>query len=153
MISILLTDGKYAVVDDEDAVLAAVKWRLHNHGYACRSGEKPKSTILLHRVIAARMGLDLEGKMVDHIDQDRLNNRRLNIRAATMAENQRNRSAQRNSSSGYKNIRWRERYKKWTTHITVNKKQIHIGHFSTLQEAVEAQAEAARRHHKEFARP
>ncbi len=86
-----------AVLDDEDWTLGRDRWYLNNHGYAVRtlrvhetSGQMyPRKTALLHRVV---MGLDFgDPRQVDHIDRDRLNCCRSNLRILTIGQQAQNR--------------------------------------------------------------
>jgi hypothetical protein len=70
-----------AYVSDEDACLAQHCWRLCGAGYAARGvGTRiTRGNVYLHRVVAERAGLEIQGVHVDHIDGDRLNNTRGNL--------------------------------------------------------------------------
>ena len=107
--------------------------------------------VLIHRVIF----LWHHGHMptyIDHKDLNKLNNRIGNLRPATKAENGRNRSKQRNNTSGHKGVTWDKSRSKWTAAIVVNQKRIYLGRFEDLNIAAKAYAEAAVRYHGEFAR-
>jgi hypothetical protein len=87
---------------------------------------------------------------VDHIDADRHNNNIENLRAATPAQNQRNKPIQRNNSSGYKNIRYKNG--KWVVELKVNGKAKYFGRFEDLELAALVAFEARDKYHGEFAR-
>ena len=57
---------------------------------------------------------------------------------------------QKNNKSGSIGVCWDKRYKKWRAYITVNKKRIELGHFSTFDNAVQSRRNAEDKHHKEF---
>ena len=88
---------------------------------------------------------------IDHINGDRKDNRILNIREATKAQNNRNTGISKNNTSGYKGV---SRIRgKWRARIGIEGgKQMSIGHYSTPYEAHLAYEEAAETHHKEFKR-
>lgn len=82
---------------------------------------------------------------VDHCNNDTLNNRRRNLRAATRSENHQNRAgAQRNSKSGMRGVCWSSRKRKWQALIKVGNKRKHLGYFGTIRDAEIAVKEARR---------
>ena len=80
---------------------------------------------------------------IDHINGDKTDNRVENLREATNAENQRNRAAQRNNTSGFKGVSWNKRDSKWRAYIQVDGKFRHLGNFATPEEAHAAYCKAA----------
>jgi hypothetical protein len=152
MKSITLTKGKVAWVDDEDYEwLNQWKWHANVHGltwYAVR-GVGPSSSqlnIKMHRLIM-NAPEDME---VDHINGNGWDNRRENLRLCTNLQNQWNRPKQRNNTTGYKGVK-RSRGKFRAT-IQFRKKDIHLGHFSTAEQAARAYDKKARELFGEFAR-
>lgn len=89
-------------------------------------------------------------KIVDHENRVRSDNRWINLRAATRAQNNQNRE-QRAGASGFKGVHQAPGSSSWTSKIQVNGKQIHIGSFATAEEAAAAYEVAAKKHHGEFA--
>ncbi len=89
---------------------------------------------------------------LDHINGTRTDNRITNLREATGSQNGSNRGVQKDSISGIKGVRWHRRINRWQARITVQRKQMHLGYFTTSDEAAAAYAEAAAKHHGEFAR-
>lgn len=76
------------------------------------------------------------GLVVDHINNDTLDNRRDNLRIVTYAENPQNRSgANRNSQSGTRGVYWDAERGVWRAMIRTNGKRLHLGRFTNLQEA------------------
>lgn len=85
---------------------------------------------------------------VDHIDQNRLNNRIENLRLVTRSENMQNTTAaQSNSSSGIKGIFYDRSRRKWAASLNVGGAKVFFQRFNTKQEAMEARAEAVRKYH------
>lgn len=99
-IIIPLTLGQFAMVDIDDADLADCKWAM-NARYACR--RQNGNAILMHRVIMERkLQRPIQDNMiVDHIDNNPLDNRRSNLREATPAQNLWNSEKQKNNSTRY----------------------------------------------------
>jgi len=152
MKEIHLTQGKIALVDDADFEwLSQRKWYAVKLGrkkrlYAARRGPSHVQ-ILMHREI-----LDApHGTRVDHADDNGLNNQRINIRFATMAQNVMNRGPQSNNTGKYKGVTL-ERYSgKWIAHIKFDGRKKRLGAFATPELAAQAYNEAAKIHFGEFA--
>jgi hypothetical protein len=89
--------------------------------------------------------------LVDHADGDGLNNCRYNLRDGSGFRNNANKRMLRSNTSGYKGVGWNERKGKWVARIGVNRKPIHLGYFSTPEEAAHAYDEAAIRYFGEYA--
>lgn len=149
---IKLSQGKFTLVDDDDFKwLSEWKWYF-NKGYAVRNSSYilgKRITLFMHREIL-RVPVEM---FTDHIDGDELNNRRGNLRICTKSENARNRKILSINASGYKGVNWRKLEKKWQAHIKVNGIQIHLGYFTTAQEAACVYDRAALKYFGEFARP
>lgn len=89
---------------------------------------------------------------IDHINGDSTDNRIVNLRDVTTAQNSLNRGLRRNNTSGIKGVSWSKKSQKWLVHIAVNKQLLHVGLFDTIEDARAARIEAANRLHGEFAR-
>lgn len=102
-----------------------------------------KKTLKLHRAIF----LMLHGYLpafIDHVDHNRLNNRRNNLVAATAADNTRNCSLQKNNRSGVVGVSWSSHRNKWVAMIWHQSKAIPLGRFNEFDEAVMARKHAER---------
>jgi hypothetical protein len=152
MKTIPLTQGKVAIVDDTDyEYLMQWDWYFHAKKYAARSirPESGPATVLMHREVAERKGI--ESKYVDHIDLNRLNNRRGNLRAATNSQNMANRGPTKRNTSGFKGV-FRDKSKhKWLASIRVAGHQIHLKRFDDKIDAAKAYNAAAVELFGEFA--
>lgn len=151
---IQLTQGKVAIVDDEDyAALSKYKWfavKNKNRFYAARkhltlSGSR---NLFMHLVIANTP----KGFQTDHRNGDSLDNRRSNLRTCTQVQNQHNVGRRADNTSGYKGVSWVPRERKWLATIQNNGKRIYIGRFNTADEAGRAYDDKAQELHGEFAR-
>jgi hypothetical protein len=154
MITVPLTQGFVAVVDDDDAWVLDYSWRVtvdrSGHRYARRSirtGHKVRD-ILMHREISKAA----PGTMVDHKDGDGLNNRRSNLRLATDSQNQWNRKSKRAGTySRYKGVSWYKAYGTWMAEICKDGVRTYLGQFASEVEAAKAYDRAALEAFGEFA--
>lgn len=146
-----LTQGQYAIVDAEDyARVIQWKWSARwnkwtNTFYAVRSDRSEKGvhrTILMHRFL-----LLTDAPHVDHENHVTLDNRRKNLRPATVPQNRWNQGPNSLNKSGYKGVHLRTLAKPWVAKI--NRKL--IGYFRTAEEAARAVDAEAIRTHGEFA--
>lgn len=151
-----LTQGKFALVDDNDyEELSKYKWYASEmkkrNWYAGRNRKKHEGKdglILMHRFIMKAK----KGTQVDHIDGNGLNNQRSNIRICTNSQNQANKKMPRTNKSGYKGVSWFKRDKKWRAKMIFNGKDIHIGLFKKIEDAAKAYDLAAVKFQGEFAK-
>ncbi len=147
-----LTQGKFALVDNDDlALLSKWKW-CYSKGYAVRSFVKQDGKRALIAMHTALM-IPPFGMEVDHRDGDGLNNQRSNLRLATHQQNLCNKSAQKNSASGIKGVSWCESRNKWAAFIRHNGKTKNLGRFANRADAINAYNVAAIKAQGEFARP
>lgn len=145
-----LTQGKFALVDDEDhEFLNQWKWSYCN-GYAVRKRRQSNQNVYMHRAILERMGFT-DFKECDHINRGKADNRRCNLRPVAHSQNMCNCSKSKNNTSGRTGVIWRERVKKWCAQIQVNGRHIHLGYFDDIEEAAQVRDEAAKKYHGEFA--
>lgn len=149
-----LTQGKFAIVDDEDYVeLSKYKWcamKNWNTFYAVRMVpvRGRQKTVLMHREILHLIG----SSQGDHRNRNGLDNTRNNLRECSPSENSRNQVVKKNNISGYKGVHWDKVAKKWVACVGVNSKQIYLGTFTCLIKAAKCYNEAAEKYHGEFAR-
>lgn len=91
-------------------------------------------------------------KIIDHIDNDRTNNRIENLREATQQQNCLNRVTHKNNRSGYKNVHWEKGMNKWCVLVNVHGKRKVLGYFEDVEFAGFVAEEARAKFHGEFAR-
>ena len=145
MKEIQLTQGKSTIVDDEDfPYLNQFKW-YHAQGYAAI--KRNDRVVRLHKLI-----LNIpKNYEIDHKNNDKLDNRKENLRICTHAQNVKNRSLNSNNTSGYKGVDFSKIAGKWRARINLNGKSISLGYFRNKLEATFAYKQGAFKYHKEFA--
>ena len=156
MKKIPLTQGKYAIVDDEDYEwLSQWKWFCVKVGggiyYAARN-DKKTGIILMHRQILKAK----KGETIDHKNRNSLDNRKKNIRFCNHSQNAINSkkycaNGGSKPSSDYKGVWWDKNHLKWSAMICCNYKKIWLGRYSSEIEAAKAYDRKAKELFGEFA--
>lgn len=150
--TIPLNQGKAALVDGADyESLAIHKWFLCA-GYARRNemNDWKLTRIYMHRAILGLVAGD--PRRVDHINGDRLDNRRANLRVCTHQENIWNSRISRNNECGFKGVHLIKETGRYRASITVAGKSIHLGCAATKKAAHALYMDAANKFYGEFAR-
>lgn len=145
-----LTQGKFAKVDDDMfKYLNQWKWYFSNTGYAQResSRKQGRRSILMHRVINNTP----KGMETDHINMNRLDDQKENLRSCSHQENQQHKKIYKNNKSGYRGVTFRKDKSKWEAYIGAGGRRNHIGYFENAEEAARAFDEAARTYRGCFA--
>lgn len=152
----LLIDGTispflgYALVDNEDyEKLSQYNWGLNSFGYVARLGKVDGKwkMILMHRIIMDTP----KGMVTDHINGNKVDNRKKNLRVCTHQENCRNSTKHRKTNkSGYHGVSAYGK-KKWQANIRGDGGVIRLGTFLNKIDAAKAYDEAAKKYHKDFA--
>ena len=136
MKKIKLTQGKFALVDDEDfEKLNKYKWystKPTSLYYAITFINK--RNIRMHRFILNPK----REEEIDHIDGNGLNNQKINLRICTHSQNMTNHKIRRDNTSGVSGIYWNKCAKKWQAYIGFKNKIIYLGIFKTLKDARES---------------
>lgn len=137
MKEIQLSQGLVALVDDEDfEALNQFKWcanKMGNAFYAARNirVDGKRTRITMHCEV-------MNGKWIDHIDHNGLNNQKSNLRFCTRSENQMNKQKKENTSSIYKGVYFYKPNGRWQASIRINYKKIHLGYFDLEIDAAKA---------------
>lgn len=155
---IQLTQGKVALVDDEDyEYLNKWKWCLRGTGrgkfYAIRGFSKSKKSnikgsISMHRQLMKPK----KGYVIDHLDGNTLNNQKNNLRICTQSQNISNQKISVSNTSGYKGVCYDKKMNKFRAQIVCNKKRYYLGSYDNPVDAAHIYNAAAIKYHGEFAK-
>lgn len=147
--------GKFAIVDDDDfESLNQFKWHLCK-GYAGRIeylGRENKQSIrrgvFIHRVVTGAE----PGQHTDHINGNKLDNRKSNLRACNRFQNLQNIGISKRNKSGYKGVHWHKKAGKWVAEINAFGQRHYLGLFTELEQAAQAYKRKSQELHKEFSK-
>ena len=142
----------YAIIDDEDFErINKYNWIISSNGYAVHYKSKNRKylgIIRMHRII-----LDTpRDKFIDHINGNKLDNRKQNLRFATNSQNQANAKIRSTNKSGFRGVSFHNWSGKWIVGIKVMGKSINLGYFSNPKEAAMAFDDAAKIYQGKFAK-
>lgn len=137
------------MVDDSDfELLNQFNWQVDKSGCVNTHGNKYQPRILMHRLLLN----PLKSLEVDHIDGNRLNNQRSNLRLATSSQNKLNRGVRKDNKVGLKGVIWNETRKCFQSYIKIPfGKYLYLGKFDDKFEASKAYNKASIKYHGEFA--
>jgi len=97
-------------------------------------------------------GVDPLEYTVDHRNGNTIDNRIKNLRLATYQQQQFNLGLSKKNKSGVTGVRWNKGSKRWVAYVSMNWKQIHLGHFTNKEDAIQARKEAEIKYYGEFRR-
>ncbi len=125
-----------------------MKWYLiQNCNYVCGNNKNGKD-FLLHRFIMNPPS----NKLIDHINGNKLDNRKCNLRIVNKSQNAMNSKKPKNNTSGVKGVYWDKLSKKWEASIQVNMKKKSLGYFKNKDESIKARKESESELFGEYAR-
>lgn len=135
----------YAIIDDGDLKVATANdWHLSHNGYAIRrerygpDGRK-KRIVYLHKEI---FGPVPHGYEIDHVNGNKLDDRRSNLRRATRSQNNGNAKPRHGCSSRFKGVAWHNRGY-WWAYINKDGKRHNLGYYDKEVEAARAYNKAS----------
>lgn len=133
-VKVKLNDENYMLCDIEDwDRFKGHYWFINDTGYAvCETMKTGK--LRFHKLVT---GTTAE-VIIDHINRNKLDNRKCNLRIATKEVNGINRGLQSNNTTGYKGVYFDKRRRVWKAWVKVSGKLITLGSYPTKEEAIAA---------------
>lgn len=136
----LINTDKVTICDAKDfGLVSKHRWRMNGSGYAITYINR--NPVGMHRLISNCP----DGMEVDHINRERLDNRRSNLRICTKTQNAINQGLRSSNSSGYTGVR--KHGTGWQAFITADHKQILLGTFRDIEDAYKARLDAEKKYH------
>jgi len=135
--------------DDYEKFVKDYSFNLNTFGYVVYSSRKDG---LCGKLLSRVLFGEPEGLDVDHINTNKLDNRRENLRIATHKQNCKNKNKYSNNKSGFKGVSFDKQKQKFRARISIDGKYKHLGLFATADGAHECYKQAAIQHNGEFAR-
>jgi len=89
-----------------------------------------------------------EGYVIDHINRNKLDNRRSNLRYASLHANALNISISKRNTSGYTGVIFDKSCNKWRAEITIDRKKKNLGRYEHIEDAIKARQRAEEELHK-----
>jgi hypothetical protein len=152
-----LTQGQFAIVDDEDyEYLNRFKWcavydKKMGSFYAARKGKCGNSENLKFLSMHREIMNPPENMSIDHINHNTIDNRRCNLRICTQGQNVMNVIKRSDNTSGYKGVSWKKSANRWCAQLRANGKCVYSMYFTDKIEAAKAYDDVAKKFHGEFA--
>lgn len=154
MKTITTSDGYEVIVDDD--YVQKNKLRVNAWGYVTRaktigsskSTSMPIHVEILERIIGRKLNSD---ELCDHVNRNRLDCRKENLRLASKLQNNVNREKHANNTSGFKGVCWDKGKQKWLASIGFNGRNHFLGRYADKIDAAKAYDDAAREYYGEFA--
>lgn len=125
--------GRTKIDNDDIQKVKEYKWRINNNGYVV-SNSKNRTCIFIHRIICNTP----DGMFTDHKNNNKLDNRKKNLRIVNKHQNNINRKGlNKDNTSGFRGV-YKDRNNRWFARITIYKKVISLGSYKTIKEAIKA---------------
>lgn len=120
-------------------------WHMTTDGYIHTTINKKH--LSLHRLV---MDVDDKTVYIDHINHNKKDNRKKNLRCADTSKNQMNRRIMNRNTSGVAGVYWESKLNKWHAQIVYHKKTYNLGRYDLYEDAVKARKEAEKQYFGEF---
>lgn len=132
-------------IDEEDFdKVKEIRWHINCNGYV--TGSRCNKKIRMHRLL-----LDAKiGEYVDHINHNKSDNRKRNLRKCTNQQNAFNSKIKKNNKSGITGVYWNNKDKRWCAEIKINYKKKYLGASKNIEDVIALRKEAERMYFGEF---
>ena len=141
--------GVMFYVDSEDINrVKVIGWSLGTGGYLYGGIPGTRKKVRLHRYI---LNVSDDVNCIDHIDKNKLNNRKNNLRICSTKENARNSREKEENKSGFSGVSRCKDSNKWRARIVVDGKEISLGRYEKYEEAVLARFYGEKKYYGDFA--
>lgn len=118
-------------------------WSKNAHGYPVAWNPTTKTIMEMHELLGLYW--------YDHINRNRSDNRRENLRQSDVARNSFNKGVYKNNTSGITGVHWDKNQEQWVAQININHKRTRIGSFNIKNDAIIARLSAEAKYYGEFA--
>ena len=147
ILEVTTAKGMLILADAKDyELICQHSWCISKTGYAVANINN--RVVKMHRYI---LGLKDSKEIIDHINGNPLDNRRCNLRICANSENSKNCGISKNNTSGVTGVQKIKKTGKYRARITVNRREIRLGHYDSFDEAVKARKQAEIKYFGEFA--
>lgn len=143
-LTFLVLENPNVQLDQEDLLTYGFYKAYMHDGYVMLSYQGKK--VMLHRLV-----MGMPNCQIDHINRDRADNRKSNLRLVTNQQNSFNSTTGINNSSGYKGVSWSKAAKAWEARLMLNGRSVYLGLHRTKEEAAARYNEAAAHFFGEYA--
>lgn len=125
-------------------------WVQSNGYIVAREYGSQNKNINMHRLIMNMLDNDDSNIYIDHINHNKSDNRKLNLRLVTNSQNQMNRKTPLNNTSGVIGVSWSKSKQKWRAYIEKDSKYIHLGYYDEFEDAVAARKIGEEKYYGEY---
>lgn len=133
-VKVKLNDENYMLCDIEDwERFKGHYWYMNDTGYAVCETMKT-GTLRFHKLVTGTTA----DVIIDHINRNKLDNRKCNLRIATASVNSINKGLQSNNTTGHAGVHLNKKSGTWNARVKVNGKVIWLGAYPTKEEAIAA---------------
>lgn len=140
--------GESFIIDTEDYDnVKKYTWSVDQSGYVVANGRKK---MRLHRYVTEAYDGNNRHFLIDHINHNKADNRKRNLRPVTDSQNQMNSIVRSNNTSGFKGVSWHKSKNAWISQIQINGKLKYLGLFQNIEDAVKARVNAEKMYFSDY---